>query len=113
MSTEVLAAACSRAAVRQAWSERLDRFVASRLSVVAFCRSEGVSTHAFYYWKRQLAPQTPTPADHIPRLVPVRVLAGPAPVELVLPTGPVLRLAPGCDLAFVRCLVDTLGRDSC
>jgi hypothetical protein len=41
------------------------------------------------------------------------VLAAPAPVELVLPGGVVLRLAPGCDLDFVRTLVAALGGRPC
>jgi hypothetical protein len=103
----------SRAALRQLWSERLDRFAASGLSVVAFCRNEGLSCHTFYYWKHKLTAQTAAPADQSPRLLPVRLLDQPSPVEVVLPQGPILRLTPGCDLAFVRCLVAALGGAPC
>jgi hypothetical protein len=113
MSDQTPARPRSRAAIRQSWIERLDRFTASRLSVVAFCRSERVSCHAFYYWKHKLATQTAASADDAPRLLPVRLLAQPSPVEVVLPQGPVLRLTPGCDLAFVRSLVDALGGAPC
>src|SRR4051794_38007616 len=107
MSAEVSAPPRPRAALRQTWRERLDRFDSSQLSVTAFCRSEAVSAQAFYYWKRQLA-RHDTPADAAgPRLLPVRLLAQPAPVEVVLP-GATLRLTPGCDLAFVRSLLQTL-----
>jgi hypothetical protein len=102
----------SRATIRQTWIERLERFRTAQLSVVAFCHAEGVSAHAFYYWKRQLAGPTP-PADDTPRLLPVRLCAPPAAVEVVLNTGTLLRLPPGCDLAFVRSLVETLGRLPC
>ena len=102
----------SRAAIRQAWIERLDRFAASGLCVVAFCRSEGVSCHAFYYWKHKVAAAA-DPANDAPRLVPVRLLDASSPVEVVLPQGPVLRLSPGCDLAFVRSLVHALGGAPC
>jgi hypothetical protein len=109
----VTASPRSRAAVRQTWLDRFDRFATAGLSVTAFCRREAVSSQAFYYWKQKLAahPKAPTPEQ--PRLLPVRLLAPPAPVELVLPHGPVLRLAPGCDLAFVRSLVEALGGQSC
>ena len=102
----------SRSAIRQAWVERLDRFATSGLSVIAFCRSEAVSCHAFYYWKHKLAAET-APANDPHRLLPVRLLGQSSPVEVVLPSGPVLRLAPDCDLAFVRSLVAALGGASC
>ena len=51
--------------------------------------------------------------DQQPPLLPVR-LQPPAPaVELVLASGAVLRLPPGCDLAWVRSLVAALGGASC
>ena len=105
----------SRASVRQTWSDRLQRFASAGLSVTAFCRSEGLSSQAFYYWKQKLAAAAPTPAAKQPRLLPVRLLAAasPVPVELVLPQGAVLRLAPGCDLAFVPSLVLTQGDAPC
>jgi hypothetical protein len=113
VSKQVPAPPRSRAAIRRSWVERLDRFTASRLSVVAFCRAEGISCHAFYYWKHKLAAGAAAPAGDAPRLLPVRLLAPPAPVEVVLPSGPVLRLAADCDLAFVRSLVDALGGAPC
>jgi transposase len=99
----------SRAQTRQIWIERLRRFTDSGVTVVAFCHQEGISSHAFYYWKHKLHPHTPE-ADQ-PRLLPVRLKESPSPVELVLPNGCALRLAPGCDLDFVRSLVDALGDD--
>jgi hypothetical protein len=101
----------NRAALRQQWVERLQRFDQADQSVVAFCRQEGISAQAFYYWRHKLQPQTPAPNDP-PRLLPVALL-GCAPVELALPNGFVLRLAPGCDLAFVRSLVVALGEPPC
>ena len=47
-----------------------------------------------------------------PCFLPIRV-APPAPVELVLPNGATLRLSPGCDLAFVRALIDALAGAPC
>jgi hypothetical protein len=113
MSAQATAQPRSRAAIRQGWIDRLDRFTASRLTVAAFCRSEGVSCHAFYYWKHKLASQAQASPDDPPRLLPVRLLAQPSPVEVVLPHGAVLRVAPGCDMALVRSLVEALGEASC
>jgi hypothetical protein len=101
----------TRAQTRQLWVERLQRFTDSNVSVVAFCHQEGISSHAFYYWKNKLHPDLLPDADQ-PRLLEVR-LKDAAPVELALPNGCLLRLAPGCDLDFVRCLVDALGDDPC
>jgi hypothetical protein len=103
-------------ALQELWRQRLRRFERSGLSAVAFCAKERISVPSFYAWRRRLSRQDARPlrttaADA--RLVPVRVLPAPAPVELALPGGTVLRLAPGCDLAFVRSLVDALGGRPC
>jgi transposase len=116
---EVLSSPRPRAAARQLWLERLARFSASGLRPAEFCTQEGVSLPSFYSWKRRLHAQAPS-ADTAPgpdsptgpRLLPVR-LAADAVIELVLPRGVVLRIPPGSDPAFVRCLVEALGERSC
>ncbi len=100
----------SREATRQLWADRLARFAAADLTVAAFCAAEGVSMNSFFYWKRQLA--TPVAASAEPVLLPIRVTPA-APVEVALPSGAVLRIAPGCDLAFVRSLIDSLAGAPC
>jgi hypothetical protein len=42
----------------------------------------------------------------------VRLASAPT-VEIVLPGGATLRLSPGCDLAFVRSLIDALAGAPC
>ena len=110
----------SRAATRQLWVERLARFPHAGLSPAQFCAREGVSLPSFYAWKRRLAtqaldpaPAAPPPGDAGPRLLPVRLPAPAAPLELVLPGGAVLRIPPGADLAWVRSLVEALGGAPC
>jgi transposase len=44
---------------RQRWTERLDRYRQSGLTVTDFCAEEGVSVPSFYLWKRKLASPTP------------------------------------------------------
>jgi hypothetical protein len=113
MSDVAPASPCSRQATRQLWADRLARFPGSGLSVAAFCALEGVLPNSFYYWKRQLAADTPPQGpDTPPRFLPVRLASAPA-VELALPGGAILRLAPGCDLAFVRALIDALTGGPC
>jgi transposase len=99
-------------ALHEQWRQRLARFEQAGLTAAAFCSSEGVSLPSFYSWRRRLRPAAAPDLADGPRLVPVRLLPT-APVELVLPSGALLRLAPGCDLSFVRSLVDALGGKPC
>jgi hypothetical protein len=107
-----------RATTRTLWIERLARFPQSGLTAAQFCAVEAISLPSFYSWKRRLAAEAQDAlaeqaADPGPRLLPVRLpQPGPA-VELVLATGAVLRLPPGCDLTWVRSLVAALGGASC
>jgi hypothetical protein len=117
---EVLPCPRPRAAARQAWIERLARFSASGLRPAEFCAAEGVSLPSFYSWKRRLntrgrSPDTARDPDTRPgpRLLPVCPAPAAAAVELVLPGGTVLRVPPGCDLGFLRCLVEALGDAPC
>jgi hypothetical protein len=110
----------SRAATREVWLDRLARFPSSGLTVAQFCAIEAVSVPSFYSWKRRLADQDPDArfrhdpgGARGPRLLPVRLQPSGPLVELVLPTGVVLRLVPGCDLAWVHSLVAALGDASC
>jgi hypothetical protein len=113
MSTRPKALGSSREQTRATWMARLARFTDSALTVAAFCDRERVSVPAFYYWKRQLDDGRPAAAaDPVP-LLPVRLTAGPTPVELLLPGGRVLRLPPGCDLDLVRALLAMLGALPC
>jgi hypothetical protein len=98
---------------RQLWQQRLEHFRRSGLTVADFCDRQGISVASFYAWKRRLA-TGPAPAP-APRFVPVRVVTPPASaaVELLLPSGLVLRLAPGVDLAWLRQLLDLLGDAPC
>lgn len=100
------------AATRQKWVERLDRFRAAGRTVAVFCAAEGVSVPAFYQWKRVLTAEV-NPIDP-PTLVPIRLTPStPAPIELVLGGGAVLRFAPGTDPAVIAALVRQLGVAPC
>lgn len=108
----------SRVATREVWMDRLARFPASGLTVAQFCAIEAVSLPSFYFWKRRLAAETQATtqqdaSERGPRLLPVRLQPAAPAVELVLTTGAVLRLPPGCDLTWVRSLIAALGAPSC
>jgi hypothetical protein len=97
------------------WQQRLDRFRLSGLTVPAFCDREGISLTSFYTWRRRMQ-HHPTPsATDTPRLVPVRLVTPPAcaAVELLLPSGAVLRLSPDTDLLWLRQLLPLLEVKPC
>jgi hypothetical protein len=48
------------------WRQRLARFARARTSIVQFCVDEGVSTPAFYVWRKRLGDGTTLPADNAP-----------------------------------------------
>src|SRR5262249_13789369 len=102
-------------ATRQRWQQRLQRFRNSGLSVPGFCARERGSPASFYACRHPLRGGPPPPTTAPPRLVPVRLVAAPAgaPLELVLPSGCVLRLSPDCDLAWLRQLLPLLGVVPC
>jgi transposase len=101
------------AATRQKWVERIERFRSSNLTVAQFCLAEGVSVPAFYQWRRTLAAESLTePADR-PTVVPVRI-APPAPaVEVVLPSGALLRFSADADPDRVAALLRAVGAIPC
>jgi transposase len=107
--------------LRSLWEKRLHHFEQSGQSASCFCAEQGLSLPSFYAWRRRLrcSDQESTPvapgadARESLRFVPIRILPAPTAIELVLPTGAVLRVSPGCDLAFVRSLVESLGGASC
>ena len=94
----------SREANRLEWEQRLSRFHSSGLTVLDFCRQEGIVSQSFYHWRRKLAVSDEASTASVPQFLPIR-LAPSAPVEILFPNGAALRLSPGCDLAFVRSLV--------
>jgi transposase-like protein len=102
-------------ATRQRWQQRLQRFRQSGLSVADFCAQEHVSPASFYAWRRRLQHAPTPPAADAPRLVPVRLVTPPAsaPVELLLPSGVMLRLSPDTDLLWLRQLLPLLGVAPC
>ena len=94
-------------ALRALWQDRLLRHHQSGLSAKAFCAQEGLKLSSFHSWRRRLQPADRPTAEPVP-LLPVRLRPGPAPVEVLLPGGALLRLGPGCDLDLVRSLVRAL-----
>ena len=102
-------------ATQQRWQQRLERFRRSGLSIPAFCDREGISTASFYSWRRRLQGDPSPAAADKPRVVPVHLVPQPAgaPLEVLLPSGLVLRLSPDHDLAWLRQVLPLLGVRPC
>lgn len=101
------------AATRQRWVERLHRFQASHLTVAQFCLAEGVSVPAFYQQRRLLAAESATVSPGRPTVVPVRI-AQPAPaVEVVLPSGALIRFSADSDPERVAAVLRAVGAIPC
>lgn len=101
------------AATRQKWVERIERFRDSKLTVAQFCLAEGVSIPSFYFWRRTLAAESATEPRDRPTVVPVRI-ARPAPaVEVVLPSGALLRFSADCDPQHMATVLRAVGAIPC
>jgi hypothetical protein len=98
----------------QFWRDSITAWKASGQSVRAFCAARGLSESTFYARRRELADRvqpttSDTPSGPPSTFAAVRVIPDPT-VEVVLPTGLVLRVPVGVDPAAVARLVVALGR---
>jgi hypothetical protein len=101
----------------QFWRDTIRAWKASGQSVRAFCAARGLSEATFYARRRELADRvqpttSDTPSGPPPTFAALRVIPDPT-VEVVLPTGLVLRAPVGVDPAAVARLVAALGRQPC
>jgi len=103
----------SRDKVKQRRWERLLRDKqSSKQSVAAFCRARRIPVHQYYWWQRQLRYHKPSqppegPADN-KTFVSVRVPTHTPQIELVHPSGFVIRVAAGVDARSLRNVLDAL-----
>lgn len=84
---------------RQFWQMVIDACKESGLSIVAFCKKEGISEAAYYYWRKKLTDTDPqsnrkTSPAFIELTMPKN---DPVALELVLSSGNTLRINPGAD----------------
>jgi hypothetical protein len=94
------------------WRDLIARWKPSGQTVAAFCNAHRVSQATFYSWRKRLATLgsgTTTPA---PAFAPIRVVADPT-AEVVLPTGPVIRVPVSADPMAVARLVAALRGAAC
>jgi len=84
---------------QQFWRMAIETRRESGLSVAAFCKKEGISEAAYYYWRRKLAGGIPKSKEKSsPEFLEV-VLPGNngMVLELVLSSGNTLRINHGAD----------------
>jgi len=101
------------------WRRHLQSWSRSALSVRDYCARHQLSEASFYAWRRLLAERDretlvaprlePTP----PLFVPLHLPVAPAPLELLLPDGLVVRVPGGFDADTLRRLVETLRGPAC
>ncbi len=103
------------------WRRRVRRFGRSGLTVVRFCREEGVSTASFYRWRNRLSERgrltreadagssATTGVEQAPLFQPVRVTGSETPISIQLPGGARIEV-PTENLDAVRAVLGELLR---
>ena len=75
------------------WREIVSGHPGSGQTIRAYCKGRHVTEASFYFWRRELERRA-QPLAVSPRLIPVRVLPGPAlRVQVRCPSGHVVRLS--------------------
>ena len=104
---------------RELWRRRLREFDRSTATVADFCDRAGVSTAAFYQWRRKLAGAAlsgglakPSPAAASLNFLPVEIREprNGDVVEVLLPNG-IRVLVPSRDQESLRTVLESLGSD--
>ena len=95
---------------RQFWQTAIEARRKSGLSIAAFCKKEGLSEAAYYYWRRKLAGGVCKAKEKSPPDFLEVVLAGSnnAALELVFSGGHTLRIHPGADQKNLSQVLSTL-----
>ena len=88
----------------------------SGMSVVAWCRQQGVSAPSFYVWRQRLAKRVAERKLRGPQLLPVEIVPSAAgesdaPLEIELPSQVRVRVRPGCDVELLRQVLTMLQQD--
>lgn len=97
----------------QFWRDAVAAWRRCGVSVRAFCRRRDLPEASFYFWRRTLQERDEQQATaRAATFVPVRVVPD-APVEIVLPSGLVMRVPAGAQAATVATLVAALRAASC
>lgn len=82
------------------WRDTLANWKRSGLSISAFCRQHALNLSSFHHWKNRLANTTPDTATFVPIAIVAETL-----VEIVMPSGIVLKLPLDCDATHLVALL--------
>jgi hypothetical protein len=95
---------------QQFWQRMMEVRQEGKLSVAAFCRQEGLSEGAYYYWHRKLSGGVSQSAEKFPpAFLEVVVPRGnPVALELALSSGHTLRINPAVDPKRLREVLSAL-----
>ena len=98
------------------WRRQFVEHRRSGKSIAEFCRRRRIPTHQFHWWKRRLTLRDDRDeggqAETDPGFVPVRLpvfSSSAGLIEVVHPSGCVVRIPPGFDTDSLRRVLDTLG----
>ena len=97
-------------ATRSEWAERVGRWQRSGLGADEFAEREGINPRRLVWWRWKLrATAPPPPPTPEVRFLPVHVVGSAArpsgagvALEVVLPNGRVVRVAPGFDPSMLE-----------
>lgn len=114
------------------WRRTIRRQQQSGLTIRAFCRREELKDWTFRWWRQELGRRDQQPvtdprgvgkdqfAEASPVFLPVHVVGQeavpsqlPPPIEIVLPTGPTLRVPGGFDPITLRAILTILEGRPC
>jgi transposase-like protein len=93
----------------QQWRRWIGQWQRSGLTIRAFCQRHNLSQPSFYAWRREIQHRDATAGT----LVPVQLVGDDEPdsastFEVVLPSGPTLRVPPRFEVATLRQLLAVL-----
>ena len=96
------------------WRHWIGEWQASGLSVRAFCQRRGLTVASFYAWRRALQRRAAEKATFVPvQVLPDAVQTQTSALEVLLPDGRTVRVAPGFDAATLRRLLAVLEGRPC
>ena len=96
------------------WRRWIGEWQTSGLSVRAFCQRRGLTVASFYAWRRALQRRAAEKATFVPvQVLPDAVQTQTSALEVLLPDGRTVRVAPGFDAATLRRLLAVLEGRPC
>ena len=90
------------------WRAQIEAQEGSGRSVARFCKDQGLTEQAFYFWRKRLRNQQPVRFALLETEVVGQQPATEVDLELVLATGERLRIGAGVETATLRRVLEAL-----